>query len=177
MTDALSVQKAHRDYLESRILAAHPVEIIYLLYRVAMDNLNAAIAHLKNGDHFARAAAVTKAEMAIDELVLALDHSVDAPFTRTLADLYHYTLQQIVNGHAHQSEQAFREALSILTILSEAWSEIKAQVSAEAAQAGAGSAPLQTAIEDPAPPAENSDPGAAYRWGPQTPPLSRDWSV
>src|SRR5262249_58543313 len=62
------------------------------------------IAHLKNGDAFARSAAVTKAEMAIDELLLALDHSVGAAFTRTLADLYDYVLRQIIKGHSQQSE-------------------------------------------------------------------------
>src|SRR5277367_1172480 len=99
MTDAQTAQRAYKDYLESRIATAHPVEIIHLLYQVAIDNLNLAITHLKSGDAFARAKAVTKAELAVDELIIALDHSVGANFTRTLADLYGYVLRQIVAGH------------------------------------------------------------------------------
>src|SRR5277367_1455003 len=123
--DVETVQQAHRDYAESRILSAHPVEVVHMLYQVAIDNLNAAISHLRNQDHFARSYAVTKAQAAIHELILALDHSVNAPFTRTLSDLYHYSLQQITQGHGKQSEAAFREALSILTTLASAWAEVK----------------------------------------------------
>ena len=171
MADAVTIQKAHRDYVESRVLSAHPVEIVHLLYQVAMDNLNAAIAHLKNGDAFARSSAVTKAEMAVDELLLALDHSVGAPFTRTLASLYDYVLQQIIKGHARQSEQAFREALAILTTLSTAWTEVRAKVTAEQPLAESTATPEP----EPAQPAE--DPVAAYRWGPSAPARSRNWSL
>ena len=117
MKDSQTAQRAHRDYVENRIETAHPVEIVHLLYRVAIDSLNEAVAHLKSGDHFARANAVTRAELAVDELILSLDHSVDAPFTRTLSDLYGYVLRQTVAGHAKKSEQAFREALAVLTTL------------------------------------------------------------
>src|SRR5580704_1791604 len=129
--DVETVQQAHRDYAESRILSAHPVEVVHMLYQVAIDNLNAAISHLRNRDHFARSYAVTKAQAAIHELILALDHSVNAPFTRTLSDLYHYSLQQITQGHGKQSEAAFREALSILTTLATAWAEVKKRLCGE----------------------------------------------
>jgi flagellin-specific chaperone FliS len=142
-----------------------------------MDNLNAAIAHLKNGDAFARASAVTKAEIAVDELLLALDHSVGAPFTRTLASLYDYILQQIIQGHARKSEKAFREALSILTTLSDAWAEVKAKVLAEVPSAAATPQAMVEEAPEPVAQSEASDPGAAYRWGSPAPAaLSRDWS-
>ena len=65
------------------------------------------------------------------ELVLSLDHSVNAPFTHTMADLYAYALQRTVEGHSKQSEQAFQEALSILTTLSDTWAEVKRRVCEE----------------------------------------------
>jgi flagellar secretion chaperone FliS len=170
MTDAQAIRQAHRDYVESQVLSAQPVEIVHLLYQVAMDNLNAAIAHLKNRDAFARSTAVTKAEMAVDELLLALDHSVGAPFTRTLAGLYDYVLQQIIKGHARQSEQAFREALSILSILASAWAEVKATVVADPPPAPA---PPTPSVSEPQ---GKGDPAGAYSWGPAAAPGSRDWS-
>jgi flagellar protein FliS len=174
--DVETVQQAHRDYTESRILSAHPVEIVHMLYQVAIDNLNAAVAHLRNRDHFARSYAVTKAQSAIHELVLALDHSVNAPFTRTLSDLYHYALQQINLGHGKQSEQAFREALSILTTLSSAWAEVRKR-SGDAVSPG-HSAPANSAEEEPAfePRAEYVNPYAAYGSSLSTSVLARDWS-
>jgi flagellar protein FliS len=128
ITDTQSGLQAHKEYLESRILSAHPVEIVNMLYEVAIDNLEAAIAHLKTGDRFARSAAITKAETAVDELILSIDPTVKASFIPTLRDLYQYILHQMILGHARQSESSFREALSILMTLSSAWKEVKLRV-------------------------------------------------
>jgi flagellar protein FliS len=172
MTDVETIQQAHRDYAESRILSAHPVEIVHMLYQVAIDNLNAAIAHLRNQDHFARSYAVTKAQSAIHELILALDHSVNAPFTRTLSDLYHYSLQQITQGHGKQSEAAFREALSILTTLASAWAEVKKRLCGDEGSYAESPGP-QVAVETRQEPV---NPYAEYGSSLSTSVLSRDWS-
>jgi len=110
--------------MESRALSAQPIEIVHMLYQVAIDNLYAAISCLDTGDAFSRARAVTKAEEAVQELMISLDHSV-APFTRTLADLYRYVLDSTVKGHAKKSKEAFEEALSVLTTLAVAWAQVK----------------------------------------------------
>ena len=165
MTDTQSALQAHREYLESRILTAHPVEIVNMLYHVAIDNVEMSIAHLKSGDRFARSATVTKAQLAVDELILALDHSVDAPFMHTLVDLYQYVLQQLITGHVRQSETAFREALSILTTLSSAWVEVKDRV--------LGTEAAVVAEEEARP--EPSSPYSAYETAGMAG-SSRDWS-
>src|SRR5579862_7802271 len=98
-------QQAHREYLESRVFAAHPVERVQMLYQVAIESVNTALARLKDGDIFARGRAITKAHEAVDELNLALDHSVGAGFTRTISELYGYIQRQLVMGHSQKSEQ------------------------------------------------------------------------
>src|SRR5579864_2148193 len=80
-----TLAQARRDYIENQSLVTSPTEIVHLLYKVAIDNMRAALDCLKSGDAMARARAVTKAEEAVDELILALDHSAGAQFTRTLA--------------------------------------------------------------------------------------------
>jgi flagellar protein FliS len=145
------MERAGREYMESRALSAQPIEIVHMLYQVAIDNLNAAISCLDSGDAFARARAVTKAEEAVQELMVSLDHSV-APFTRTLADLYHYVLRSIVKGHAKKSRQAFEEALSVLTTLAVAWVQVKNEVLANAQSANGSDdseMPAPTASENP----------------------------
>jgi flagellar protein FliS len=180
VTDVQALQQAHRDYAESRILSAHPVEVVHMLYQVAIDNVNAAITHLRNRDHFARSLAVTKAQSAIHELLLALDHSVNAPFTRTLSDLYHYSLQQITQGHGKQSEQAFREALSILTTLATAWAEVKKRLCGEEPGLHPGSSedprhetPVEPRLESHL---ETMNAYSEYSSSLSNSVLSRDWS-
>src|SRR5436190_172356 len=121
MTDG---QVAQRTYLENRVFSAHPAERVYMLYQVALESVNVAIARLKDGDIFARGRAVNKAHEAVDELILALDHSVGANFTNTLADLYAYVQRQLVKGHSQKSEEAFRQALAVLTTLTDAWRQV-----------------------------------------------------
>ena len=120
-------QQAHRDYVENRVFSAHPVERVQMLYDVAIASVNTAIARFKDGDIFARGRAVTKAHEAVDELILALDHSVGASFTHTLAELYGYVQRQLVAGHSQKSEEAFHKALSVLTTLADAWKEVVAR--------------------------------------------------
>jgi flagellar protein FliS len=182
MTDAQSAQRAYRDYLESRVANAHPVEIVHMLYRVAIDNLNLAVTHLNAGDAFARARAVTKAELAVNELTLALDHTVGAPFTRTLADLYDYVLRQTIQGHGKKDEQAFRDALAILTTLAEGWDGVRQKVCGENSGVESTSAP-SVEREAPAPRTQEVIAGvglasrfAAYSQTPVAVAEARDWS-
>jgi flagellar biosynthetic protein FliS len=168
--DPDTLQRMKREYIENRVRSAHPVEIVTMLYQVAIDNLTSAIEHLRAGDHFARSAEVTKAEEAVHELLAALDHSVNAPFTHTLADLYRYALQRMVAGHGTRSETAFREALSVLTTLASAWYEIKVQM----CQAPPAEEPsVQPPPEESRTPV--NDPYAAYRLD-QGAAGARDWS-
>ena len=122
------VQQAQREYLESRILSAQPAELVEMLYQVAIQSLKKAIGHLKSGDAMARSGEVTRAQEAVNELMAALDHSVGASFTQTLASLYAYVQQQILKGHAGPSEEALQRAIGILNTLQEGWSGVCAEL-------------------------------------------------
>jgi len=122
------VQQAQRDYMESRVLSAQPAELIELLYDVALRSLKKAIGHLKSGDALARAGEISRAQEAVNELMAALDHTVGASFTQTLASLYAYVQQQILKGHAGPSEEALQRAIGILDTLREGWSGVSTEL-------------------------------------------------
>lgn len=164
--------QARRDYLENQALVTSPTEVVQMLYQVAINNVRSAIDFLKSGDALARARVVTKAEEAVDELILALDHSVGAQFTHTLADLYTYILQQLVTGHARQSEQAFRDALTILESLNDTWTEVRAKLSAEAEAVDSASSAEEL---EPVAAGKSSDPYSAYQSAAVV--AGRDWSA
>ena len=137
------VQQAQRDYLESRVLSAQPAELVEMLYQVAIQSLRKAVGHLKSGDALARAGEITRAQEAVNELMHALDHSVGASFTQTLASLYAYVQQQILKGHAGPSEDALQRAIGILNTLHEGWSG----VCADLAKANQPAAPPSPYVE------------------------------
>src|SRR5450631_4158862 len=151
-------QQAHRDYIESRVFSAHPVERVQMLYDIAIASVNTAIARFKDGDIFARGRAVTKAHEAVDELIVSLDHSVGASFTHTLAELYGYVQRQLVAGHSQKSEEAFKNALSVLSTLADAWKEVVIRT------CGSSSAHPEPTPEAPA---EISESRSAYDGVPQ----------
>src|SRR5579862_7484178 len=174
MTDAHADSQAYRGYMEGRILSAHPVEIVHLLYRVAIDNLNIAISCLKTGDNFGRSKAVTKAQKAVHELMFALDPAVNAPSTRNLTELYDYVQRQIIAGHTRRSEQSFEYALGVLTTLSEGWSGVRAQVLGDNQAAKAEPQNLREEQSEAVPEKELSH---LYAEPPtDDPTMSRDWS-
>ncbi|HTS77888.1 MAG TPA: flagellar protein FliS [Bryobacteraceae bacterium] len=168
--DPRTLERMRRDYLESRILSAQPVEIVAMLFQVATTSLAEAIENLKSGDRFARSRAVTRAEQAIHELLIALDHSVHPAFSRTSADLYRYALARIVAGHARESEQAFREALAVLQPLESAWMDLKVRSGGEPLEPSVEESPEEPKMRSPA----VKDPYEAYRQSPAL--ASRDWS-
>lgn len=171
MMDTETRQRLQREYIENRIRSAHPMELVNMLYDVAIDNLKAAIGYLKTHDRLARSRAVTKAEEAVEELLLALDHSVNAPFTHTLAGLYRYCLKRMIAGHAQESEAAFEEALSVLSTLVVAWREVKEQMCGTAQTAPEEQEPRQNS------PVPVKDPYARYRQSSVAAEAqSRDWS-
>src|SRR5882724_11834097 len=146
---------------------------------MALHNVHAAIARLKNGFRSLRRRAVSISREAVDELILALDHSVGVNFTHTLAELYDYVQRQLVKGHSQKSEGAFRQALSVLTTLTEAWKEVvertcgsglvNSELQADHLQGVAEDEPIgETAVEV-------SQPYAPYGGAAQTSATSRDW--
>jgi flagellar biosynthetic protein FliS len=159
-----------RGYFEQRILSAHPVEIVALLFRVAIESLHEAVQHLKSGDRFARSSSITRAEHAIQELLFSLDHSVYPSFSRTASGLYRYALDRIVAGHAQESEKAFQDALAVLDPLSKAWEDVRARICEDP---GAGPQEEEAPAEPPRESAKG--PHSAYL-GTQIPLGSRDWS-
>jgi flagellar biosynthetic protein FliS len=159
-----------RGYFEERIRSAHPVEIVALLFRVAIDSLHEAVQHLKSGDRFARSSSVTRAEHAIQELLFSLDHSVYPSFSRTASGLYRYALDRIVAGHAQESKKAFQDALAVLEPLSKAWEDVRARICDDP---GTGPQEAEASAEPPHESAKS--PHSAYL-GTQIPLGSRDWS-
>ena len=167
------LKQAQREYAESRILSAQPVAIVEMLYEVAINALENAIRHLKSGDAMARSSEVSRAQEAVNELMLALDRTVGASFTGTLAALYVYVQEQILKGHVRRSEEAFRAALAVLKPLWEGWAELRKREATDK--------PLQAkTLDEPARETTLTSVSSATGYGsayqPEIDTLSRDWN-
>ena len=169
------VQQAQRDYLKSRVLSAQPAELVEMLYQIAIQSLKKAIGYLKSGDALARAGEISRAQEAVNELMTALDHSVGASFTQTLASLYAYIQQQILKGHAGKSEEALQRAINLLTTLQEGWSGVCTEL-AKANQPVTVAAPQIEPEQEQEQPVGSGDRSGDY-YQEAVPVTSRGWSA
>ncbi|HSW49115.1 MAG TPA: flagellar export chaperone FliS [Bryobacteraceae bacterium] len=116
---------AYDAYLESRVLSADPLELVRILYRVAIDRIREAREHLEKGDVAARSKAISVASQALIELSTSLDHQGGGEVSRRLAQLYDYMQWRLVDANFHQTAGPLDEVLGLLTTLSEAWHNIR----------------------------------------------------
>lgn len=137
----------HETYLESRVLAADPVELVRILYRLAIDRVREAREHLEKGDIAARGKAISTAAQAIGELHGSLDFAAGGEIARRLSQLYDYMQRRLLDASLRQSAEPLNEVLGLLSTLSEAWQAVGIEPAAPAA----APAPLPYLDETPAP--------------------------
>jgi flagellar protein FliS len=172
----------HDAYLESRVLAADPVELVSLLYQACTQAVREARCYLAAGQIAARSREINKACAIVIELATSLDHERGGEISQRLALLYDYMERRLLQANMQQSDAPLADVLGLLTTLSEAWAGVRqpeAQPAAESPKSqpaveNASSQPVtdsrwtQSATESPTPQpaAENawSQPVTDSRW-------------
>lgn len=114
---------AHRSYLEGEILAADPLKLVQLLYRGALDAVQAARQHLNAGEIPNRSRNINKALSIVNELMLSLDHARGEGLSRELVELYDYIQRLLIAANVKQSEAPLIEAEKLLQTLLDAWQQ------------------------------------------------------
>ena len=144
----------HDAYVESRILAADPIELVNLLYQACRQSVRDAREHLAAGRIGERSRAISKAHEILTELAGSLDHARGGEISSRLAQLYDYMQHQLLDANMRQSDEPLAEVLGLLNTLSEAWEGIKTPP------------PPEPAMESPwaQPPQQDAGAGIAHAW-------------
>jgi flagellar protein FliS len=119
-------------YLESRILAADPVELIQILYEHALIEVRNARACQRAADIAGRAKAVTKALAILGELEGSLNHKAGGSISQNLARLYQYMRKRLLEASMTRQTAALDEVESLLATLEEGWSAMQHKTTAPA---------------------------------------------
>lgn len=132
----------HREYLESRVAAATPVELTRMLFEGAVQSVGEAITAHRAGDILARGNAVTKAVQILGELRFSLRRDVAPQYCDTLSGLYGYLQSRLIQAHAEKSESMLEEVQRLIQTLLEGWIGAMRNLSAlDASSQGAADAP------------------------------------
>jgi flagellar protein FliS len=105
-------------------MSADPVQLVRMLYRAAIEAVSAARRHVRAGEIRPRARQIDKALLIIHELLQALDHESGGEIAKSLASLYAYVTQRLIDANVQQSEAPLEEVEGLLGTLLEGWSSI-----------------------------------------------------
>jgi flagellar protein FliS len=119
-------RSAHDTYLEERILAADPVELVDLLYQAAIAAVGDARRHLAERQILPRARSISKACDILMELGGSLDFERGGEMSVRLSQLYGYMHRRLVEANFRQSDAPLAEVAGLMGTLMEGWAGVKA---------------------------------------------------
>jgi flagellar secretion chaperone FliS len=115
----------HDAYLESRVLAASPLELVHMLYEACMQAVRDARHCLREGDIAGRSRAITKACEILIELNGSLDLQRGGEIAQRLAQLYDYMQVGLLEANMNQMDEPLAGVLGLLATLEEAWDGVR----------------------------------------------------
>jgi len=148
-------------YFDFSILSADPMELVRLLYRGAIDAVESARQHLRDGKIAERSAQLTKAGAIIAHLTCSVREEADPALANRLIGLYSYMQRRLMRGNIEQADGPLAEVSQLLSTLLEAW----AQCGSPQPEAVAGTTPLEEPVEEPAAEYAGAEAGGAAYGG------------
>jgi len=115
-------------YVESRVLAADPMELVRMLYQAALQSVGDARRLLAEGKIAERSRAISKASGIVLELNAALDYQRGGEISTRLAALYEYMVRSLLDANMKQSDPPLAEVFGLLSTLAEAWEATRQRV-------------------------------------------------
>jgi flagellar secretion chaperone FliS len=120
---------AYTNTLEARVLSSDPVQLIDILYRLAIDAVEAARNAHAEGDILTRGRHILKAFDVLVELQNSLDFEKGGEVARNYARIYDYCQRRVLAGHTTASDACFVEVISLLGDMKDAWQAVLKQCS------------------------------------------------
>jgi flagellar protein FliS len=118
------MNKVHNAYWEGRILSSDPLTLICILYDSALENVRTARESLQEGDIRARSNAISKVSEVLGVLIESLNLDEGKDLGRNLLRLYLYMQGRLLEANMKQSDRCLAEVVSLLTTLSESWTQL-----------------------------------------------------
>ena len=118
-------------YLESRILAADPVELIHILYEHALTQVKLARVAFAENNIPGRCQAISKTLAALCELECSLNLDAGS-ISQNLARLYQYMRKRLLEATMKRDAGTVAEVESLLRTLDEGWTAMQHAESAPA---------------------------------------------
>lgn len=112
-------------YQRVEITTADPFELVLILYKGAIHQLNRARIHFCSDEIEQRVICINKAISMIAELHAALDYRKGGEIAANLGRLYAFMLRRLTEANLEKDRNAIDEVLKLLQILKSTWEEAR----------------------------------------------------
>lgn len=134
-------------YLESKLMASSPLQLVHLAYQGAIEAILEARGHLAENRIVQRIQSITRAQQIIIQLQASLDYQQGAELSTRLSSLYDYMLRRLNEGNRLSTDEPFAEVQNLLSTVGDAWREISTDAPLSAAASVGNSSPSPWAAE------------------------------
>ncbi len=110
-------------YQQLQVESAAPNQLVLMLYEGAVRFLREAREYMAAKQYELQSQRIQRAQRVLNELMYALDPSVDAELVRSLRAFYGYVHTRLVWANVRSDLQMLDEAISLLEEMLEAWEE------------------------------------------------------
>lgn len=110
-------------YQHTQVTTASPEKILIMLYDGAISNCRKAQDRLSHGDIAGKGVSIGKALAIVTELMNTLNHEVGGDIAVQLERLYIYVIDEFTRANIENRAQSLDDALKVLLILRDAWTE------------------------------------------------------
>ena len=117
-------QGVNRQYSRVQITTANKGQLIVLLYRGAIKNMNKALAQLEEKDLEGKGNSLIRAQDIVLELLYALDEKLIGEgneLAQNLQRLYLYAYRRLVHANIRLESEPIKEVIGLMQNLLEAW--------------------------------------------------------
>ncbi len=118
-----AIKTAYQTYQRQGVLTASPLELVIMLYKGCIRQLNLGKVSIEKKDYQTANAAFQKAQDILSELMLSLDFSYE--ISSELMRLYEYIQWKIVDINANKASEEVDGVVEILDELQSSWVAIK----------------------------------------------------
>jgi flagellar protein FliS len=108
-------------YQEVQVRTSTPIELVVLLYDVAVANIKKAQEYMAARDIAGRTRCLNKAISMLTELHAHINFELGGDLAKSLDRLYRYIKNMIFQANLHQDPARLREIVRLLSSLREAW--------------------------------------------------------
>jgi flagellar protein FliS len=117
------MQAQLKQYQQTQINTSSREKILLMLYDGAINFSRLAMDNAAKGDRSGRAKYISKAQAIVGHLMDTLDHKAGGDITKRLKQLYMYIIFEYVNANVNNSVTSLANAIKILGMMRETWTE------------------------------------------------------